>query len=56
MEIEKKKLQNEKQVQLKDVKERMKLDRPALGGGNSMIGENYDYMLDTENHIPSPEK
>ncbi len=57
MEEQKKELQAEKQVKLKQVREIVKLERPQVGG-NSMIGENYDYMMDGEAGLntPSPTK
>jgi len=56
MEEMKKKLQVEKQKQLKEVKDKIKLERP--GGDASMIGdENLDYMLeDKQLKSPSPRR
>jgi len=57
MEEQKKILQVEKQTQLKQVREIVKHERPQVGG-NSMIGDNFDYMnmMDHNNSTPSPTK
>lgn len=55
MEEKKRKLQAEKQMQLKQVKDQIKLERPG-GNGNSAIGDDqFDYMLQ-EAKTPSPGK